>query len=442
MKVLLICPADRSAVACLAENAPLALAPILGRSVLEYWIESLVPRGVTAITILASDRPHQIRQSLGDGARWGIQVAVLPQSRELSSEEARQLYRKTDDTNWLPETDAILAENLPGFPEYPLFESYAGWFAALQAFVPHAPSPGRIGVKELQPGIWIGLHSHIAAGAQLHAPCWIGENVVIAENTCLGPGAVIENHAVIERGAQIRHSSVGPDTFVGRNICLENSLAQGSIVVNWHNDSCLQVPDDFLLCSLTERRAVRQGSGILGRTLAATAMLVSSPIACAVMGWSLLRGDTPLRVRLGVRPMPHARSAALQTFAYYELTGGSNWLKRWPQFWSVVRGDLSWVGNRPLRPTQAMTLGNAFERLWLQAPVGLVSLADAHGCTDGFNDEVCAHASYYAVHANRRLMWFVLSRAFLRAAGAIPIGQRSGRKTAAVLPQLASKQEG
>lgn len=442
MKVLLICPADRPTVSCLAENAPLALTPLLGRSVLEYWIESLVPLGVTEVLVLASDRPHEIRRALGQGARWGIQVTVLPQNRELSVAEARRLYREAGDTNWLPGQDVILAEYLPGHPEQLLFESYAGWFAAIQGFLPHAVTPGRIGVKEVQPGIWVGLHTHVAEGAQLHAPCWIGENVVIAENTSIGPGAVIENHAVIERGVQIRHSTVGLDTFVGRNICLQNSLAHGSVVVNWENDSCLQVPDDFLLCSLTERRAARQGSGVVGRTLAAAAMLVTSPIALAVMVWSLARGDTPLRVRLGVRSKPHVRSAALQTFAYYELTGGSNWLKRWPQFWSVVRGDLSWVGNRPLRPTQALALGNGFERLWLQAPVGLVSLADAHGCTDGFNDEVCAHASYYAVHANRRLTWFVLSRALLRAAGAIPIGQRSRRKTPAVLPQLVSKQEG
>jgi len=442
MKVLLICPADRPAVSCLAENWPLALTPLLGRSVVEYWIEALVPRGVTQITVLASDRPNQVRHTLGDGTRWGIQLTVAPQTRELTAAEARRAYQKNGDADWLSGSDVIVLEHLPDRPDHPLFESYAGWFSAILAFAPHAITPARIGVKELQPGIWVGLHTQIAPGAQLHAPCWIGEDVVIADQTFIGPGAIIENHVIVEPGASIRESSVGPDTYVGRNISLQNSLAYGSTVVNWRNDSCLHVPDDILLCSLSERRAGRQGSGVVGRVLAGAAMLATSPIALPVMAWSLVRGDTPLRVRLGVRPKPHVQSAALQTFAYYELTGGSNWLKRWPQFWSVVRGDLRWVGNRPLRPTEALALGNAFERLWLNAPVGLVSLADAHGCTDGLTDEVCAHASYYAVNASRRLTWFVLTRALLRAASAIPIGPRSRRKSAAVLPRLVSKQEG
>lgn len=442
MKVLLICPVDRTAVSCLAENWPLALTPLLGRSAIEYWIEALVPRGATEILVLASDRPHQIRLALGDGTRWGVRVTVIPQNRELPPAEARLLYQKDGDAGWLPGSDVLVLEHLPDHPEHPLFESYAGWFAAMLAFAPHARTPGRIGVKEVQPGIWVGLHSQIAPTAQLHAPCWIGADVIIGDRAVVGPGAIIDDHVIVERGARIRESSVGPDTFVGRNISLQTSLAQGSTVVNWQNDSCLRVPDDILLCSLSERRAARQGSSFVGRVLAGTAMLATSPIALAVMGWSLLRGDSPLRVRLGVRSKAHARSAALQTFAYYELTGGSNWLKRWPQFWSVVRGDLRWVGNRPLRPTQALALGNGFERLWLTAPVGLVSLADAHGCTDGLNDEVCAHASYYAVNASRRLTWFVLTRALLRAASAIPIGPRSRRKTTAVLPQLVTKQEG
>jgi hypothetical protein len=107
----------------------------------------------------------------------------------------------------------------------------------------------------------------------------------------------------------------------------------------------------------------------------------------------------------------------------------------------VVRGDLTWIGNRPLRPTQALGLTNDFERLWLTAPVGLVSLGDAHGCNDEITDIACAHASYYAVNANRRLDWFVLSRAFFRAALAWPIRWTRRKDATVALPQLAPKQQ-
>ncbi len=442
MNAILICPGDRSAVPCLVETAPLAAAPVLGRTVIEHWLDTLVAQGLKQAAVLASDRPQHIRAIVGNGARWGIQLEVIPQSRELNPDEARLWQQRSTAPSAGAPGCIIVMDTLPGVPDFPLFASYASWYAAVSAFAPHALTPGRIGVREVQPGIWIGLHAKIAASARLEAPCWIGQGVVIAEGASIGPGAMVEDHVAIERGARISHSIVGPNTFVGPNISLQDSLALGSTLVNWKNNSCLRVPDAFFLCSLAERRLAYDGSGLIGRTLALAAMLCTAPVASAVMLLSLIRGENPLRRCLGVRPQRDVLDRSFRTFAYYELTSGSNWLKRWPQFWSVARGDLRWVGNRPLRPTQALTLAHDFERLWLSAPVGLVSLADAHGCTDGLSDEVCGHASYYAVHANRRLDWIVLGRALVRAAAAIPIRPRSRRKPAPVLPHLVSKQEG
>jgi hypothetical protein len=211
--------------------------------------------------------------------------------------------------------------------------------------------------------------------------------------------------------------------------------------VNWMTGSSVTVPDAFFLCSLNERRFSTPTASLPGRVLALAAMIVTAPFAIATMLLSLLRGETPLVLRLGVRPQRNVRSAALHTFAYYDLACGNNWLRRWPQFWSVVRGDLTWIGNRPLRPTQALSLANDFERLWIAAPVGLVSLGDAHDCPSDLSDEACAHASYYAVNANRRLNWFVLTRAFYRAVFAWPIRWTRRKDSAVPLPQLVPKQE-
>lgn len=440
MNALLICPAYRPAVSRLAEQTPLVTAPLLGRTLVEYWMDALSARGVKHVLLLASDRPQQVRNVVGEGTRWGMRIDVLPQSRELSLEEARAKYASAGE---FASEHTLLLETLPDLPAQPLFTSYAGWSKALTSYFKLAITPSRIGMHEVQPGVWVGLHAQIAPTAQLHAPCWIGEGALIGEHTVVGPHAVVENHSIVEEGARVVKSVIGPETFVGEMISVQCSIAQGSTLVNWKTDSCLHVPDAFFLCSLSERSFSASHSSLHGRLFAALVMLVTAPFAVIAMLISLLRGESPMQLRLGVRPQRNIRSAALQTFAYYELSSGSNWLKRWPQFWSVVRGDLAWVGNRPLRPTQALELANDFERLWLAAPVGLVSLADAHGCTEGLNDEICAHASFYAVNASRRLDGFILTRALFRALFAIPIRLRSRRSsTSAVpIPQLLPKQE-
>jgi lipopolysaccharide/colanic/teichoic acid biosynthesis glycosyltransferase len=76
-----------------------------------------------------------------------------------------------------------------------------------------------------------------------------------------------------------------------------------------------------------------------------------------------------------------------------------------------MRGDFAWIGNRPLSPREAARLANDFERLWLAAPLGLVSLADTEAGRGFFNDEACAHASYYAAQANWRLDAAIFARA-------------------------------
>jgi len=308
--------------------------------------------------------------------------------------------------------------------------------------LPHTASTPRIGAREIQPGIWLGLRSRIAPTARLHAPCWIGDHVVIGADTIVGPHAVVEDRVVVEAGARVVSSAIAPDTFVGRHVAVTHSLASGSRLLNWKTASFLEVPDAFLLGSLDQRRAEFAISSWPARMLAVAALFATSPFAVVMMLVALIRGETPLRLRLGARPQKNLRPRTTETFGYYELTGAGNWLRRWPQFWSVARGDLVWIGNRPLRPTQAFGLANDFERLWLAVPPGLISLADACGCPEGINPEGCAHASYYAVNQNRRLDASILARAMLRASMAWPIYWTRRREQTAALPQLLPKQQG
>lgn len=260
MKTLLICPAHRSAVARLEESSPLVLVPILGKCLVEYWLEELVSRGVREVRVVAIDRTDLIREQIGDGSRWGLRVEVIPEVSEPDPVDVRahrdgyQVAPDAAPASSGADDDVILMDHLPGLPDYPLFESYEGWFSALQAWLPRACTPDRIGRRELGPGISVGLHSRISSSAQLIAPCWIGENVFVGPDTVIGPGAVLEDRAFVESGAHVVNSVVGPETFVGELTFIQQSLASGSTLINWKTRSCLDVPDEFLLCSLGVRQ--------------------------------------------------------------------------------------------------------------------------------------------------------------------------------------------
>ena len=415
MKAILICPDQRPEIASLSEYMPLSNLPILGKSLLEYWIEYLVQRDVREIVILATDRPEQVRALVGNGCRWGIQAVVLPEIRELTIPEARKRYGEPDNQAEL----IALIDYLPDRPEFPLFNSYADWMAAAETELPRAAASNRIGVHEMKPGVWVGLRARISPGAELHAPCWIGEDVFVGNKAVIGPMTILEQGAFVERGAAIAHSVIGPDTFIGEDTELQNSIALGDTLINWKLNSAVKISDAFLLSSINPGRSAFRSVGLPSRVAALLALVLTAPFALIFILSAKFNKVRAFRPLLGVRPRIAGPLPVVgDTLIYYELANTRSWFRRWPQLWNIVRGQFAWVGNRPLKPSQAARLGNEFERLWLTSRLGLICLADTESGCDVRNEEARAHASYYAAHAHWVLDWKIFLRAvFLFAFG-------------------------
>jgi len=412
MKAVLICPGERPAVSALAQSAPLALAPILGKTLLDYWLDHLVDRGVRHVYLLVSDRPDQVRAWLGDGVRWELKVEVVTEDAELKPVEARAKYRSAAAADWPAEPDDVtVMDFLPGAPDRPLFLGYAELFAVVQHWLPQAASaPDRVGLRKLRPGVWVGLHSRVSSDAELRGPCWIGENVLVGPRAIVGPAAIVENGTVLAADVEIADSIVGPETYVGELTEVKHSLASGSTLINWQTGSCTYVPDAFLLSPLSQRAATAKAGHGLGRAMAVVATLLTLPCACYAVIKAWLRGQSALRPLVAVRPHSAGPSVAVDVLTYHEFTAVGDWLKRWPQLWKVARGEFAWVGNRPLSPAAVLLLASDFERLWLKAPIGLFSLADAEACAELFDQEARGLASFYAMRANWRLDLAILSR--------------------------------
>ncbi len=255
MKSILICPDERPEVPLLSGETPLAMAPALGYGVVEYWMSHVACAGAKEVVLLAQDRPDELRKAVGNGSRWGVAAEVIAESSELTPDYAAEKYGAA----------ASVMDHFPGFPEYPLFASYNRWFKALEAWMPHARTPHRVGMRELRPRIWVGLHGHISREARLEAPCWLGDHVYVGPGAVIGPGTILENGSFIEPEAEIRSSVIGPGTFVGRYMRIFNSLAWGSTMVDWETDQEQTVSDAFLLCALHPPPSIAKAIPLLDR---------------------------------------------------------------------------------------------------------------------------------------------------------------------------------
>jgi NDP-sugar pyrophosphorylase family protein len=246
-RAVLIAPGERPGVAYLGQSAPLVNLPVLGEPVIHHWFESLLGAGVREVELIITDRPDQVQALVGDGSRWGLEVSCRVELQELSLEAVERECRKARG-----QVRVILLDHLPGMPLYPLFASYEHWFAAVKAWLLASPKQHRLGLRQVRPGVWVSRGAQIAPSAVLEGPCWIGENVRVGAQARVGPNAILESRILVEMGAEIVESMVGPDTFVGALTRIEESVAWGNSLINWRNGSCLQVPDSFLLCPLSQ----------------------------------------------------------------------------------------------------------------------------------------------------------------------------------------------
>jgi len=413
MKSIVICPDRRTGVAFLSRRLPLALVPVLGPSLLSHWLTALAEHGAKEVLVLASDRPDVIRAAVGRGETWGLNIEVRAGAAELSVTEARQQFH-AGTAGWLAAPhDVVTADHLPALPGRPLFESTAGFFAALKTWQPQA-GKHRLGAREIAPGIWAGLGCRVDSTAKLIAPGWLGENVWVRSRATVGPDAFVEDSAMVDNDVELSTSWVGPRTYIGSWTQVRHSLAWSDGLLNHATNSFAEIVDPFLLGDLRGAPGCARTSSWFGRVAALMAAALTSPVLpVAWLKWRG-RGDLFLK-RRAVIPTSVAGSASLREMDYFELNGITGFWRRWPQLWSIVRGDFSWVGNRPLTRSQATQLESEFDQLWLSAPVGLVSLADTFGCGEKCDDAARVHSSFYAVRGAGRLDREIL-RQFIRGA--------------------------
>jgi hypothetical protein len=263
MRAILICPSSCPAVDHLAALAPLAAVPLLGETLVEYWLTHLALSGAREVRILAHDRPEHIAALAGNGARWGLKVDVVRESRVLTPAQAQIKYAERTGASWSPD-EIILMDRFPQSTR-PLFGSYTDLFAGLLDWLPHALTPDRVGVRELQPGIMVGRHTRVSPEAKLLAPCWIGQSVYIGAGAIVGPMAVVEDRSFVEPASEITCSLIGPDTFVGRSAVIQDSIAWGDTLIHWKSGACGPVPHAYLLCALRSPALARQSRGLFDR---------------------------------------------------------------------------------------------------------------------------------------------------------------------------------
>jgi glucose-1-phosphate thymidylyltransferase len=136
------------------------LVPVANKPVLYYGLEALVAAGIRDIGIVVGDTQAEIRDAVGDGARWGAQVTYIEQDAPLGLAHAVLI----SEAFVAGEPFVMyLGDNLLNRGIARLVDEFDRERPAAQILLAHVPDPQMFGVAELADGRVVRLSEKPAA---------------------------------------------------------------------------------------------------------------------------------------------------------------------------------------------------------------------------------------------------------------------------------------
>jgi NDP-sugar pyrophosphorylase family protein len=294
---------------------------------------------------------------------------------------------------------------------------------AISGGLPDLALPG----FEVSPGIRLCRGARIHPTAHFAPPVLIGANAVVGRASTVESSGIGEEEIVGPRST-IRGSVILARTHVGPGLQLCEAIAERRILGQVAGGPWVTVDDGRLLGD-TRESARWVPAGLPARAAAAVLLgLTAIGWLPCLAGLAVETAGRPFRSRMvmGARGRPawlrrvRVRGPVGRTVERLGLT-------RVPYVWSVLRGDLHWVGTTPRTVTQTLTLLERGAETAVSRP-GLVTLAHVAPFVAAWHDRLALDRVYAATRTavrDLRLLGGMLRRRVSR-----PLGSEASRPSA------------
>lgn len=126
---------------------------------------------------------------------------------------------------------------------------------------------------EVRPGIWMGENSRVERGARLVAPVFVGQRVRVHAGAVVTRGSAIEHHSIVDCGTVVEHSTVLPYSRLGVGLDFANTIIDRTRLVQLKRNTEVVIADRSLLAEVSAS-PLRRAVGGLGTLLRQTQAMV------------------------------------------------------------------------------------------------------------------------------------------------------------------------
>ncbi|MDX8410681.1 MAG: sugar phosphate nucleotidyltransferase [Mariprofundaceae bacterium] len=439
----------------LLRRRALGMLPVGGKPLIAHWCERLSDAGIREIELLLSHMPEQIRELVGAGERWGVEVHVLLVREDETPEEAVASARGFINQPtlvagmhmlplagwraWLQQAVArneaaistgsdnpydwcVLSEVFWGAPEQSfgvlpcddevhrqIIDAKGLWQANMDVLSGVITDPNPSGY-EIEPGVLSGKGCRLQPQAEVTSPCIIGENALIGKRVKLGPNVVIGAHTIVDEASSLMDCVIFDHTFIGSHTELDQAVVDGYLIVKIDSGVAVHVDDPMILGNVETMYAKRV---TVAERLVAFFMLALLSVPMLLRAILLrLSGKQAWESSELLLPRGHDLDGRMSYHALpvHCLAVANPMWRKLPWLWHVVLGRLALTGAAPSQKGDEPPPEWAHESDERQ--VGVICLADVsgasragHGC-----EEALIADSYYCASRKGPLDLMLASR--------------------------------
>lgn len=385
MRAVLMATGFEEGLRPVVARVPTPLFEVGGKPMLHHALEVAAAHGCEKVDVLVAHLPEKVRESAGDGTRWGIDVEWHAVSNESAAWRhvkamisdglgSQVLIGRADVipleglphtlvdscfvldaagswTGWgVVPTEALSALGEDRTPDDQLREAvelvdgafevatrvidvrtWSGLLEANKLVVQGKAEELLLNAREVEPGIWLSRNVMLHPRARVQAPVLVGENTRVGAGAVIGPGAILGADCIVADGARVAESVVTSRTYVGESLDVEECIVEPACLVNVALDAAVPVTDQFLVGDLS-RGAMRRWLGhTMERALGVVALLPATPLLLA--GWVLalaagrhgLHRAACVRLPAGADPR-HWKNFEVLSFGARSIEAGSRGL--------------------------------------------------------------------------------------------------------------------
>ncbi|MFD7699713.1 glucose-1-phosphate thymidylyltransferase [Streptomyces caelestis] len=146
MKALVLSGGAGTRLRPITHTSAKQLVPVANKPVLFYGLEAIADAGITEVGIIVGDTADEIREAVGDGSRFGIEVTYIPQDAPLGLAHAVLIAQDFlgDDDFVMYLGDNFIVGGITG-----LVEEFRTERPDAQILLTKVPNPTSFGVAEL-----------------------------------------------------------------------------------------------------------------------------------------------------------------------------------------------------------------------------------------------------------------------------------------------------